>query len=229
VSLKKITFSCLFLIGTILIYSFCSGAPLMVDKNLFAQDRKPPPPESANAPTQPGKPGMAVANIQLDGIMFNGDSKKALVRIKGGQPGGDKKRGQSPFVTVREGQQLGDFRVVKIDPKSILIEKEGQSYTVNLFAEGKVASPVTPQAPPVNAAVNPAPVPGVAENAPPVPVPPNQRANVQPRPVPGVPGQVPQQIPPANVAVDPAQQVPGQVDANAAVQQQPVPEENEEE
>jgi hypothetical protein len=228
VFLKRILLFCLIIIGAVLIHSLSTAAPLMVEKNLFAQDRKPPPPESAASPTQPGRPAMPVTNIQLDGVMINGNNKKALVRLKTPQVGAGKKA-QSPFVTVREGQQIGDFRVTKIEPKSVLVEKDGQSYTINLFAEGKIASPVTPQAPPVN----PNPNPGVAENAPPVPVqiPPNQRVNIQPRPLPLAPGQEAQPVlPAANVDASQGQVgVPGQVvDPGQAVPEQPVDEADEE-
>jgi hypothetical protein len=229
VVLKKILLFCLSLMGVLLICSFSTAAPLMVEKNLFAQDRKPPPPESAASPAQPGRPGMPITNIQLDGVMINGSNKKALVRMKSPQPGADRKKVQSPFVTVREGQQIGDFRVTRIEPKSVQVEKDGQSYTINLFAEGKIASPVAAQAPPVN----PNPAPGVAENAPPIPGQPNQRANMQPRPLPFTPGQEPQPVnPAANVGMDPSQQVQGQVgipgqDPSAAVPEQPAEEDDE--
>lgn len=222
--LKKIIFFCFFLTGVVLVHSLCAGAPLMVEKNLFAQDRKPPPPESANPTPQATKANVPISNIQLDGIMVNGNSKKALVRMK--NMAGAKKP-TSPFITVREGQQIGDFRVVRIESKSMSLEKEGQNYTINLFAEGKIASPATPQAPPGNQAPNPAP--GMPNNAPP-PVPPNQAINVQPRPVPPMPGQEPA----ANVAIDPAQAatghvgIPGQGDPNAVAPEQPAPEEDEE-
>ncbi|MHC1725678.1 MAG: hypothetical protein AB9866_06685 [Syntrophobacteraceae bacterium] len=141
---------CLLLAGVFLFHASSAAAPVMVEKNLFAQDRKPPSPESA-APSQPTKPGMAIANIQLDGVMIQGNSKKALIRLKnvggGGGPGKQQKGASTPFVTVREGQQVGDFRVSKIEPKSISFEKEGQTYTIGLFAENKVVSPAAPVPP----------------------------------------------------------------------------------
>jgi hypothetical protein len=151
---------------------------------------------------------MPVTNIQLDGVMITGNNRKALVRLKSPQVGGDKKKAQSPFVTVREGQPIGDYRVIKIDTKSIMIEKDGQSHTINLFAEGKIASPVAPSTP----AGNPNLPPGAAVNMPPVPGQPNQPPNFQPRPQPAIPGQEPDQVAPAaNVGMDPTQQVPGQI------------------
>jgi len=131
----------------------------MVDKNLFAQDRKPPSPETAAAPAAAGKPGMPVTNIQLDGVMIKGNSRKALVRMKasGGPAGQAGKKGSSPFVVVRENQQVGDFRVVKIEPKSISLERDGQHFVVSLFAEGKIATPAAPPPAPAQRDDNAAP------------------------------------------------------------------------
>jgi hypothetical protein len=73
------------------------------------------------------------------------------------------KKGQfvSPFVTVREGETVSDYRVSKIEPKSISLEKDGQTFTVSLFAENKVLSPAAP--PPANTQPQPAaPAPGAA-------------------------------------------------------------------
>jgi hypothetical protein len=227
VLLKRILLLCILLAGVVLTHSLSLGAPLMVEKNIFAQDRKPPPPDSVSSTPQAPRPNMPISNIQLDGVMVNGNSKKALVRLKSGQPGA--KKAQSPFVTVREGQQIGDYRVVRIESKSLSLEKDGQNFTINLFAEGKIATPVTAQAPPVNPNPNPAnqnatQVPGSTDPIPPpVPIPPNQRVNLQPR----VPGQDPQQVPPANVVMDPNQQIPGQVDPNAAAQEQSADEDEE--
>lgn len=170
-SSKNILLCCLFLTGALFIGSIAEGAPIMVDKNLFAQDRKAPSPESATAAAQPNKAGMPITNLQLDGVMINGGTKKALIRMKsqgGAGTGADRKKQPSPYVTVREGQQVGDFRVSKIEAKSIALEKDGQTYQLNLFAEGKIAPPAT-AAPP--AAGPPPDAPG----APPLPpgMPPN--------------------------------------------------------
>ncbi len=135
---------------------------VMVEKNLFAQDRKPPSPESAAQAPQPSKPGLSVKAFQLDGVFIRGDIKKAIVRVKGQLPGADKTKPQNPYITVGEGEKLGDFQVVKIEPRSISLEKDGQTEVVNLFAEGKVVVP----APPVPSS----PMPVVAPPAPPQPV-----------------------------------------------------------
>lgn len=194
---KKIIPICLFLVVFFAVCSLSYGAPLMVDKNLFAQDRKPPSPESSASPAQPARMSMPITNFQLDGVIILGDTKKALIRMKSPGAGADKKKFQSPYVTVKEGQQVGDYRVTKIEAKSVSLEKDGQTYMLNLFAEGKVAPPVTAP-PPV--AMTPE-QPGVPGNTPPniLPsgnspgaIPPNMRQRGQRM----QPGQEPQQLSP---------------------------------
>ena len=126
----------------------------MIEKNLFAADRKPPSPESADSSPRAAKPGMAVSNIQLDGVIIQSNAKRAVLRMKSVPAGRPVKKGQpaSPFVTVREGQMVSDYRVTKIESKSISLEKDGQTFTVGLFAENKVVSPAS-------AAPAPAPAP----------------------------------------------------------------------
>ncbi len=153
----------LVLVGAFWVRSACTASPLMVDKNLFSQDRKPPSPEEAARP-QSGKPGMDIKNIQLDGVIITGNVKRALVRLKGQlrrPEGRDKNKISSPFVTLRENQQVSDFRVVKIETKSISLEKDGQVYTINLFSEGKVITPAASVQP-----ATPAPHPTAGSVAP---------------------------------------------------------------
>jgi len=125
------------------------AAPIMVEKNLFAQDRKPPSEQAAPTP-QANQPGLQPKSIQLDGVFICGDVKKALIRLKGQHSGKDKSgKAQSPFVMVREGEKLAEYQVVRIEPRSVSLEKDGQTYVVSLFAEGKVVPPApqTPQPP----------------------------------------------------------------------------------
>lgn len=134
----------------------CFGASLMVEKNLFAPDRKPPSPEaSAPAPAQ-NKAGLSAKAVQLDGVIMSGDVKKAIMRVKGAIPGTDKAKTQNPYVTVKEGEKIGDLQVVKIETRSVSLEKDGQVEVIRLFAEGKVVPPpppvpAAPAAPPAQA------------------------------------------------------------------------------
>jgi hypothetical protein len=151
VSIKSISSVFLLLMWVLVSSAVCAAAPLMVEKNLFATDRKPPSPESVDASSKPAKPGMALGNIQLDGVIIQSSGKKAVLRMKNQAAGPPGRKGPSvsPFVTVREGQMVSDYRVSKIEPKSISLEKDGQTFTVGLFAENKVLSPVTPAPAPV--------------------------------------------------------------------------------
>jgi hypothetical protein len=123
----------------------------MVEKNLFAPDRKGPAPESEVAPQPSQLAGLALSSIQLDGIMIQGGTRKALVRLKNmpgavspgtpQPPGTPHAKSKSPFMSVSEGQQIGEFRVSKVESKSISVEKDGQSFTINLIAANKIVSP----------------------------------------------------------------------------------------
>lgn len=163
--LRKILWVFLCVIWGVVFSSICAAAPLMVEKNLFAPDRKPPAPESETS-AGPAKPGMAIGNIQLDGVMILGNSKKAILRLKSPPAGPPGKKGQpaSPFVSVREGQMVSEYRVSKIESKAISLEKDGQTFIVALFATNKVVTPASPVPPPAAPPAQTPPVaPGVAQ------------------------------------------------------------------
>ena len=134
------------------------GGSTMVEKNLFAPERKPPSPEAVEAPPQKNQPGVSIKAIQLDGVLIQGANRKAIIRHKGKMPGSTDKKGESPYTTVREGESVGDYKVVKINSKSITLEKDGTQEEVNLFAEGKVVPPA-PRLPAV-------PLPNVQQESP---------------------------------------------------------------
>jgi hypothetical protein len=122
--------------------------PLMVEKNLFSPERKAV--ESKAAEPSGEAPKLPKGAIQLDGVFLHGDVKKAILRVN---PSMLKKPGKNktePFVTVTENEQLGDYRVAKIEPRSITVEQRGASFVVPLFAPGKVVPPPSkaPSAPP---------------------------------------------------------------------------------
>ncbi len=136
---------CFALLGALISASpaWCAKTPIMVEKNLFSEDRKPTPPESAPPKAQTAKPGVNPKTLQLDGVFIHGDSKKAVVRFKGQAPGTDKGK-TAPFATVREGEKVGDYQVLKIEPKRITLEKDGENIVLDLFMEGKVVPPPPP-------------------------------------------------------------------------------------
>jgi hypothetical protein len=190
-------------------YSVCVSAPIMVERNLFAQDRKPPTDEPAPAAPRGNAPGLSAKAIQLDGVFIHGDTKEALLRVKGQMPGKNKDKGQTPYVTVREGEKIADYQVVKIESRSVSLEKDGQIVVVNLFAEGKVVPPAPPVPLPPGAVQTPDASTPDAHDAQagqgtmrlPHPVPPPGRGGMQPGA--DVPNMVqPPQEPPPSVSQD---------------------------
>ena len=202
---NRILWVFLFLVWGGLFSSICAAAPLMVEKNLFATDRKPPP-EFADASAKAFILGIAIGNIQLDGVIIQGNSKKAVLRMKGHPAGAAGQKGQpaSPFMTVREGQMVSDYRLSKIESKSILLEKDGQTFTVGLFAEDKEVTQ-SPSLPPAPAhAQQPMAAPGVAPQV----MGANRPADVQLQP--GSNPANPQQLPPVEMVPPPNPNVAGQ-------------------
>lgn len=93
-----------------------------------------PPPQPQFEPLHPDVlANMKASNIRLTGVIILGRDKKALIRLK--VPRADLVHGkwESPFRTVREGQYIEGYRVVRIEPKSISVEKDGKAYTISLF------------------------------------------------------------------------------------------------
>ena len=124
-----------------MVSSVHAAGPVMVEKNLFSQDRKPSSGD-APAPMAPTGPPIPPKTVQLDGIMIRGSLRKALVRLKGSPGPKDKGKKDSPFTTVSEGERINDYTVTKIGTRSISLEKGGQVFEVFLYAEGKVLPPL---------------------------------------------------------------------------------------
>jgi len=156
---------------------FCcsTGAqPIMVEKNLFSSDRKPTTDEAPDAEAAhkgSGPTGLPPKSVQLDGIFIRQDVKKALLRVSNQLLGeaaaskGKGKKDQFPYMTVSEGESIGDFKVVKIDSRSVSLEKDKQVYVISLFMDGKVVPPAaqlpaTPTTP--EQEKGPQPTPGAA-------------------------------------------------------------------
>jgi hypothetical protein len=105
----------------------------MPPMNYIAPEEAPPQPE-AEAILPNGLSGMKVSNIRLEGVIILGENRKALIRLKLPRVDLEKKKWESPFRTVHEGQYVEGFRVVRIEPKSISVEKDGKAYKISLFA-----------------------------------------------------------------------------------------------
>ncbi len=147
-----------------------SEEPPMVEKNLFSPDRRPGVAGVAAPEQRESRSGPL--SVQLDGVFIYGDQKIALLRMKSQPPGGAGRKGEetSPYVRVREGDSVGEYRVTKIESRSVTLEKDGEKQDIALFAKNKISPPV--QAMPTAPVAAPVPVP-------PTPVP-NQSAPIPP-------------------------------------------------
>jgi|GEM_PF-3318766 len=122
------------------------AAPLMVEKNLFSPDRRPD--EADGAEVAAGEKELPRGHIQVDGIFIAGKMKKAILRVNPRLMKDEEKKG--PFVTVVEGQRLGDFRIASIEPRKdrtgpfVRVIYQGAEYEVPLFAQGKIEPPPAP-------------------------------------------------------------------------------------
>jgi hypothetical protein len=197
--------------------------PPMVEKNLFAPDRKPVENKPSDAPAE--APKMQKGAIQLDGVLVRGDTRKAILKVS---PGilKNQKGGQRPYITVGENEQVGDYRVTKIEPRSITLEMRGTTFLVPLFVPGKATTPapkmpaqatvMTPGTPPRGPAQTPGAAPAQAPAAPP-----------------GLPAGAQSEIP-SRVRGEPGQPTPGTAGAGQPYsaplrgEEQPAPEVTEE-
>lgn len=145
-SLRRIFILCLLLMFGAAFSPLFAATPIMVQKDLFSQDRKPPSPQGASTSSLRTGRGMAIGNIQLDGVVFRNNSRKALLRLKNVpiRARGAKGFPVSPFVTVRVGEMVNDYRVTKIDIQHVTLERNGQTYTLGLFSANKIAAPASP-------------------------------------------------------------------------------------
>jgi len=154
-----------------------TGQPLMVEKNLFSAERKPMDAKAAEPAAE--APKLAKGTIQLDGIFIHDDVRKAILRVNPSLLKKSKNKAE-PFVSVGENDQIGDYKVVKIEARSITLEQRGASFIIPLFAPGKV----TPPPPKLPTAAGASPQPGPA-GRPPQPQPAREMPPGQPPPAPG--------------------------------------------
>jgi hypothetical protein len=115
----------------------------MVEKNLFAPERKPVE-AKAEEPKQEA-PKVAKGSIQLDGVIIRGETRKAILKVNPGLLK-DQKNKTNPFVTLGLNDQIGEYRIEKIEPRGITLESRGTTMEIPLFAAGKAAAPAPPAA-----------------------------------------------------------------------------------
>jgi hypothetical protein len=112
--------------------------PLAVEeiaaKNLFSADRNNelPPPEVSQAGPPPPRPVVV-------GTMKLGESYEALMS--------ESESSESRVRRVKQGEEVGGYRVVEIQDQKVVIEYEGQTTTLDIYqSRSGVAQPRTPTA-----------------------------------------------------------------------------------
>ena len=116
------------------------------NKNIFSPDRKEFPvalvkPEIGKPPSRP--------NIELFGIAVGPEFHSAMIN----NPTRRADRGERETITVREGDQVGEYKVVTITEDRITLESSGDSFDVMLYDSAKpkkrpaVAATTTPTSP----------------------------------------------------------------------------------
>lgn len=99
-----------------------------VERPLFASSRKRPPAVAAvaNRPTQPTQPKAPPPSYDLLGVVRDGDRAIALLR----------KKGDGTSFRVEVGDMIGGWRVSKLEPAAVLLERDdGNSQMLPLRRE----------------------------------------------------------------------------------------------
>jgi hypothetical protein len=131
----RILFLILCLSGSLIaVSSFVVSVPLMVDKNLFSQSRKPNS-EADRPVAQKNTQRFSPNGIQLDGVVIHGKTKKALVRFRDRPLRAKPTRGRSQQLVVQEGESIGDYKLIRITIRTIWLERSGERYELSLFSK----------------------------------------------------------------------------------------------
>ncbi|MBW1974203.1 MAG: hypothetical protein JRI45_01345 [Deltaproteobacteria bacterium] len=111
---------------------------VVVEKNLFAPDRKPPAIQENSKTVDHGT--FNPDDIQLDGIIYFQHEKRALVRLR--RNIGEYQKGN--YVVLKEGESIGPYKVTKVGKASIIVNWKGQEQEIPLYQSGKIAAPPPP-------------------------------------------------------------------------------------
>lgn len=109
------------------------AGPAVVEKNLFSPERRPP---SAPEIALTGR-GQEQAVVVLGIVVMGSSGPSALVRFGPGHPVDDQTGPKN--LLVRAGDQVGDYRVHRIDPGGLILERGGKRYAVPLSRGGNSA------------------------------------------------------------------------------------------
>jgi general secretion pathway protein N len=93
-----------------------------VDRPLFSPSRRPPPGPVAQAP-EPTAPPPPPPDLVLSGIVMDGESARAIVRV-----GAEKK-----VVRAQIGDDIGGWTVSQIEGRTLVLSLDGRFVTFTLF------------------------------------------------------------------------------------------------
>jgi len=116
-----------------------AGQPEMIERNLFAPDRKAPAPAR---PDSVEKPDARNSPLQLDAVIIIGPGRQALVSYIGEVPN---KAGKKAIIRkwVRQGDSLDTGHVVRsIEPTRIELVREGEASSLELHGDKQLAPPL---------------------------------------------------------------------------------------
>jgi general secretion pathway protein N len=98
------------------------------ERPLFTPTRRPPPPEPREQPRAAVAPSPPPPQrLELIGIVSGNDVGIAVLRALGTN---DVRR-------LRKGESFGEWTLVEIEPKSVLLRRQGQSHRLTIFNTGK--------------------------------------------------------------------------------------------
>lgn len=140
------------------------------EKNLFDPERKAWPDK---APQAAPASSLSATDVQLYGVMIVGDYKRAILKLDGKlkhlAPGGDAR----PFVTLAEGQSLGEYTLVEVQPRGVVFSAGAARQPIAFSLKTDRPAP-TPLPPVIQSAIvapveAPTVVPGLTPVAAPTP------------------------------------------------------------
>ena len=145
------------------------------EKNLFSPERKDFPTPAGNGRKQLVRP-----QILLYGVTIAGNYEAASVA----SPGRPLHKGERETFTVKKGERIGEYKLVKISPDRITLEAEGDTFEVLLYDQtmAKRRTDIRTETKPATITSAqpglPTPAPGAPAPTPPVP------STVTPKPAP---------------------------------------------
>ena len=153
----------------------------MAEKNVFSPERKDFPVLAGN-----GKKQLVRPQVVLYGVTMAGDYQAASVA----NPGRALQKGERETFTVKKGERIGEYKLVKILSDRVTLEAEGDTFEVLLYDQSmaKRRSDIRTESKPATITstqpVPSTPVPGAPVPAPPAP------STILPKPAsPLMPGQ----------------------------------------